>query len=117
MSKQIRCQPILRKIRRAGFCQAVLFVAFATLAHAVNGPKVLEQKVTLQLTNADVEQVLDKIEALAGVTFMYNPKIFRTEQKMNYKFQNEPLTDVLSKILSPYQIAYEVFQERIILKR
>ena len=119
MSKQIRCQPILRKIGCAGFCQAVLFVAFMTLVHAhpVDGPKVLEQKVTFQLTNADVEQALDKIEAVAGVTFMYNPKLFGTAHKLTYNFQNEPLADVLNKILSPYQVAYEVFRGRIILKR
>lgn len=104
---------------RAGLYQALLSVALVTLAHAydVRGQKVLEQKLTFQVTNADVEKVLDKIEAVTSVKFMYNPQIFGTDRKLNYRFQNEPLADVLVKVLSPYQVGYEVVQERIILRR
>ena len=104
---------------RIGLYQAFLSVAFVTLAHAyeVNGQKVLEQKITLQLANADVEKVLDKLETVTHVKFLYNPQIFGAERKANYKFQNELLSEVLNKVLSPYQVAYEVFQERIILRR
>ncbi|GAB3801146.1 SusC/RagA family TonB-linked outer membrane protein [Spirosoma humi] len=104
---------------RIGLYQAFLSVAFVTFAHAheVIGQKVLEQKVSFQLANADAEKVLDKLEAVAHVKFLYNPQIFGTERRLNYKFQNESLSDVLTKVLSPYQVAYEVFQERIILKR
>ena len=85
---------------RIGLYQAFLSVAFATLAHAseVSGQKVLEQKVTLQINNADIERVLDKIENVTKVKFMYNPQIFGAEHKLNYKFQNESLADVLNKV-------------------
>ncbi|GAB4023430.1 SusC/RagA family TonB-linked outer membrane protein [Spirosoma koreense] len=104
---------------RIGLYQAFLSVALATFAHAydVSGQKVLEQKVTFQLHNADIERVLDKLEAVTKIKFMYNPQIFGVERKTNYKFQNEALSDVLSRVLTPYQVNYEVFQERIILKR
>ena len=119
MSKRILCQKTIQKIMRIGLYQAFLSVALATFAHAydVSGQKVLEQKVTLQLTNANVERVLDKLEAATKIKFMYNPQIFGVERKTNYKFQNEALADVLNRVLSPYQVNYEVFQERIILKR
>ncbi|UFH54510.1 SusC/RagA family TonB-linked outer membrane protein [Spirosoma sp. KNUC1025] len=119
MSKRLLCQKTIQKIMRIGLYQAFLSVAFATFAHAfeVSGQKVLEQKVTLQLTNADVERVLDKLETVTRIKFMYNPQIFGVERKANYKFQNELLSDVLNRVLSPYQVTYEVFQERIILKR
>ncbi|AKD54235.1 SusC/RagA family TonB-linked outer membrane protein [Spirosoma radiotolerans] len=119
MSKRVLCQKTLQKIMRIGFYQAFLSVAFVTLAHAfeVNGQKVLEQKVTIQLSNADVEKVLDKLEVVTHIKFLYNPQIFGAERKLNYKFQNELLSDVLNKVLAPYQVSYEVFQERIILKR
>ncbi|GAB3021740.1 SusC/RagA family TonB-linked outer membrane protein [Spirosoma pulveris] len=104
---------------RIGIYQAFLSVAFATFSYAfeVSGQKVLEQKVTLQLSNADVEKVLDKLETVTNVKFMYNPQIFGTDTKATYKFRSEPLSDVLNKILNPYQVTYEVVQERIILKR
>lgn len=104
---------------RIGIYQAFLSVAFATFSYAleVSGQKVLEQKVTLQLSNADVEKVLDKIETVTNVKFLYNPQIFGNDTKATYKFRNEPLSEVLNKILYPYQVTYEVLQDRIILKR
>ncbi|SOD92968.1 TonB-linked outer membrane protein, SusC/RagA family [Spirosoma fluviale] len=104
---------------RIGIYQAFLSVAFATFSYAVevSGQKVLEQKVTLQLSNADVEKVLDKLETVTNVKFMYNPQIFGNDAKATYKFRNEPLSDVLNKILYPYQVTYEVLQDRIILRR
>lgn len=119
MSKRLLCQKTIQKIMRIGLYQAFLSVALATFAHAhdASGQKVLEQKVTFQLANADVERVLDKLEAVTKTKFMYNPQIFGVERKSNYKFQNEALSDVLNRVLSPYQVSYEVFQERIILKR
>ncbi|WP_461125549.1 SusC/RagA family TonB-linked outer membrane protein [Spirosoma aerophilum] len=119
MSKRVLYQKTLQKIMRIGIYQAFLSVAFATFSYAfeVSGQKVLEQKVTLQLTNADIEKVLDKIETVTNVKFLYNPQIFGTDAKGSFKFRNEPLSDVLNKVLNPYQVTYEVLQDRIILKR
>ncbi|WP_420151359.1 SusC/RagA family TonB-linked outer membrane protein [Spirosoma sp.] len=119
MSKRLLCQKTIQKIMRIGLYQAFLSVALATFAHAhdVKGQKVLEQKVTFQLNNAGIERVLDKLETVTKTKFMYNPQIFGIERKSSYKFQNEALSDVLNRVLSPYQVSYEVFQERIILKR
>ncbi|WP_448959018.1 SusC/RagA family TonB-linked outer membrane protein [Larkinella arboricola] len=85
-------------------------------AHDLRGPRVLEQKITLRLNNVDVEKALEKLETLTKVKFMYNPQIF-SNQKYTFKFQEEPLAEVLEKILAPQKIAYEVVQDKIILKR
>jgi TonB-linked SusC/RagA family outer membrane protein len=118
MSKSIHYQHTLQKIMRMSLYQAILAVIFTTLVHAVdvNGQKVLEQKVTLRLSNAEIDQVLDKIENVTKVKFMYNPQIFNN-QKGSFKFQDESLSEVLGKILAPHHVTYEVVQDRIILKR
>ena len=97
---------------RIGLYQAFLSVAFVTLAHAyeVSGQKVLDQKVSFQLANADAEKVLDKLEAVAHVKFLYNPQIFGPERRLNYKFQNESLSDVLTKILSHIRLLTKFFR-------
>ncbi|WP_460984454.1 SusC/RagA family TonB-linked outer membrane protein [Spirosoma fluminis] len=119
MSKRIQFQTTLQKIMHAGLYQVFLAVAFVSLAHAVDvsGQKVLEQKVTLRLTSADVETVLERIEQVARVKFMYNPQIFGGSRKLSYTFREEPLGQILTTVLAPYQVGYDVFQERIILKR
>jgi TonB-linked SusC/RagA family outer membrane protein len=118
MSKRIQFHHALQKIMRITLYQAILTVALSTFVHAhdLRGQRVLEQKVTLRLSNSEIEQVLDKIEDMTKVKFMYNPQIFNN-QKTSYKFQEEALSEVLTKILSPYKVTYEVVQDRIILKK
>src|SRR5687768_15186324 len=109
MSKSIHYQHALQKIMRMSLYQALLAVLFTTLVHAndVNGQRVLDQKVTLRLSNAEIDKVLDKIENVTKVKFMYNPQIFNN-QKSSFRFQDESLSEVLGKILSPYNVTYEV---------
>ncbi|CAG4994335.1 TonB-dependent receptor P26 [Dyadobacter sp. CECT 9275] len=119
MSKTVHFHHALQKIMRISLYQALLSIAFSTLVHAydLRAQRILEQKVTLRLSNAEVDYALDKIENVTKVKFMYNPQIFAGNQKVSYKFQGEALSEVLTKILSPYKVSYEVVQDRIILKR
>jgi TonB-linked SusC/RagA family outer membrane protein len=118
MSKHVHFHHALQKIMRITLYQALLVIAFGTFvrAHDVRGQRILEQKVTLRLANSEMETVLEKIENVTKVKFMYNPQIFNN-QKTSYKFQDEALSDVLTKILSPYNVIYEVVQDRVILKK
>lgn len=119
MSKTVHYQRALQKIMRLSLYQALLSVIFTTLVNAydVNGQRVLEQKVTLRFSNTEIEKVLEKIENVANVKFMYNPQIFQRGKKYTLKFQEESLSEILNKLLVPYQVTYEVIQDRIILKK
>ncbi len=119
MLKRIQFHHALQKIMRITLYQAILTITFGTIlqAHDLRGQRVLEQKVTLRVSNTEIEQVLDKIENVTKVKFMYNPQIFNATQRYNFKFQGELLSTVLNKILSPSRVTYEVVQDRIILKR
>jgi TonB-linked SusC/RagA family outer membrane protein len=118
MSKTVQFHHALQKIMRITLYQALLAIAVGTFVQAndVRGQRVLEQKVTLRLANADIDKALEKIENVTRVKFMYNPQIFNN-QKSTYKFQEETLSEVLTKILTPHKVTYEVVQDRIILKR
>lgn len=118
MSKRVQFHHALQKIMRITLYQALLSIAFSTFVQAndVRGQRVLEQKVTLRLANSEIDKALEKIENVTKVKFMYNPQIF-TNQKASYKFQDESLSEVLSKILTPHKVTYEVVQDRIILRR
>nr|WP_293838783.1 SusC/RagA family TonB-linked outer membrane protein [uncultured Arsenicibacter sp.] len=104
---------------RFSLIQAVLSVTLTalTFAHAVNGQKLLDQRVTLQLSNATIASVLEHLESQAHVKFMYNPQIFGAGNRIVYRFRDEKLADVLKKILAPYQVTFDVLQNQIILKR
>ena len=119
MSKTVHFHHALQKIMRITLYQALLSVALTAFVHAedLRAQKLLEQKVTLKMTNAEVDQALEKIENVAKVKFMYNPQIFSGNLKTSYKFQDQALSEVLTNILTPYKVSYEVVQNKIILKR
>ncbi len=104
---------------RIGLYQAIMAVLFVSLsqAHDVTAQKVLEQRVTIQLNNIGIVQLLDKIEKATDVKFMYNPQILTSDQRYTLKFEEEPLYNILNTVLTPIQVAYEVVNRRIILKR
>ena len=99
-------------------CPLILSLLAATLVHAesLRGQRALDQKISLSLTNVEIEKVLDKIESQTKLRFMYNPQIF-TPVKRNFHFHNEQLSVVLSKLFQPYGVEYEVIKDRVILKK
>ena len=104
---------------RIGLYQAIMAFTFVTFsqAHDVTAQKVLEQRVTIQLNNIGIVQLLDKIEKVTDVKFMYNPQILASDQRYTLKFEEEPLYNILNTVLTPIQVTYEVVNRRIILKR
>lgn len=118
MSKKVYLHYALQKIMRITLYQAILSIAFLSFvnAHDLRGQRVLEQKLTLRLNNVEIDKALDKIETAAKVKFMYNPQIF-SKQKINVKFQDEKLSEVLEDILAPQKVVYEVISDRIILRK
>jgi TonB-linked SusC/RagA family outer membrane protein len=119
MQKRLHYQTAIQKIMRIGLYQAILAIMFVSFAqaHRVNAQKVLEQKVTIQLSNAGVVEILDKLEKVTDVKFMYNPQIFSSQQRYNLKFEEEALSNILNSVLTPQQVTYEVVNKRILLKR
>ncbi|GAA4444973.1 SusC/RagA family TonB-linked outer membrane protein [Ravibacter arvi] len=118
MSKEKQYGPEIARIMRLVLYQVVLWTAFAPAIQAerLHAQRILEQKVTLNLSNVEVEKVLDKIEAQTRVKFMYNPQIF-SSQKQTFRFQDEALSEVLQRVLAPHKVVYEVVNARIILRK
>ncbi|TDB64246.1 SusC/RagA family TonB-linked outer membrane protein [Arundinibacter roseus] len=104
---------------RISLYQAILAISFVSMAqaHRVNAQKVLDQRLTLQLTRMEIVQVLEKIEKATDVKFMYNPQIFSQGQPVNLNVRDTPLSAILNTILDPVQVSYEVVNKRILLKR
>lgn len=103
---------------RIALYQSVLSLAFVTIMNAgvLHGQRVLEQKISLRLSNVEMEKVLDKIEAQTKVKFMYNPHIFPA-QKYSFRFEEEEFAEVLRQVLTPQKVAYELVGNRIILRK
>ena len=94
---------------------ALLFSGI-TLATSVKGQDMLDRKVSVQATGQSLSHVLASLEKSARVKFSYNSRTVDLSQPVTVKASNEPLADVLSRILTPLKINYLQVSNRIVLR-
>jgi iron complex outermembrane receptor protein len=99
--------------------QFVLALVFSsvTIANNIRGQKKLDTKVTITLTDLNLDSALTKLEKLAHVKFSYNSRMTQFNQKVSVYANNEALSSVLTRILKPLKINYTEVSNQIILQK
>jgi TonB-linked SusC/RagA family outer membrane protein len=72
-------------------------------------------KISLNLNNSTIEQVLDKIEAQSEFYFLYNQKLVDVTRKVDIVAENKPIKDILDNLFNGNDVEYLVFDRQIIL--
>jgi TonB-linked SusC/RagA family outer membrane protein len=99
-------------------CLLMGILAGVGYAHPSDAQELLQKRVTLSLRDSNLKQVLRSIENQTGVLFSYQQGVLSPSQKVDAEFKNEPLQTVLSEILTPRNIRFQVVREKqIILSR
>ncbi|HEX6432049.1 MAG TPA: TonB-dependent receptor [Niastella sp.] len=75
-----------------------------------------ENKITLQVKSEKLLVILEKIEKRSGFVFVYSNDEINTDQKLSVSAKDRNLWDVLTDLLGPVRINYEVIKDKIILK-
>jgi len=109
----------LFKVMRITFTQILVLIATAGIIHAnnLNGQGVLDEKLTIKLTNENLKTVLSTIEQRTKARFIYNHREIQTTLKVSVEANNQRLAEVLSDVLKPLGIVYEADAQQIILSR
>ena len=72
-------------------------------------------KVSLDMENKSLEQVMDKIEGQTEFYFIFNQKQIDVNRVVNIKEDNKLITDVLPDLFKGTNINYVVFDRKILL--
>ncbi len=110
---------LLITVMKFGFIHLILIALTSSLIYAedVKGQKVLDQKISLEMENVDIESALRAIEQSADVYFTYRPAILEGIEIVSISAQDEVLDDVLRSIFIPYNISYELYgKDNLVLK-
>ena len=109
----------LFKVMKITFTQILVLVATAGMIHAnnLNGQGVLDEKLTIKLTNENLKTVLSTIEQRTKARFIYNHREIQPTNKVSVEANNRRLAEVLSDMLKPLGIVYEADAQQIILSR
>ncbi len=119
MNKNGESKRALLFIMKVSLLQILLTVSFISYSFAktASGQEVLDKKVSLNLPSKEIKAVLKTIAASTQVGFTYTNSTFPDKQKITVVANNERLGDVLSRILNPFGISFEVIGSQIVLKR
>lgn len=81
------------------------------------GQTVLDEVITIQAEDQKVKAILAQIERSVETKFAYNPQSIPINAKVSLSLENEKLSNVLDRLLSPLHVRYEVSGDYIILSR
>ncbi|MCE7059837.1 TonB-dependent receptor [Dyadobacter sp. CY343] len=113
-------KPLLkRKIRGQLFLPGLLLLLLAKLsgANAAGVQEMLNQRISISVSNEKIETVVSRLEQSAKVRFLYSREIIQSKRKVSFTASEQPLSKVLDGILEPLNLKYEVAGDKIILKR
>lgn len=79
--------------------------------------KPTENRISLQVNNEVLGDVLEKIEAQTSFVFVYSNDEIRSGQKVSLTVKDQQLDEVLKLIFSPLDIRFEKINNKIILRR
>lgn len=118
---KIKCinHRLLRKIVKVSLTQLAIYIVFSsiTMAMPARAQELLETKVNLELVNVSLENSIKEIEKSSQVKFSYNSRALKLNQKVNLSANNESLSSVLGRLLTPFDVSYVQVSNRIVLRK
>jgi len=77
------------------------FLLFCCLVNIFAAPTYSQStKISLNLKDATIEEVLNKIEDVSEFYFLYNSKLIDVTRKVNIEVDKEPIKDILNDIFN-----------------
>lgn len=117
MKKFRRRQHVVCLIMRISLMQLLLATVAVSLVSAdeIMGQEALERKVSLNVTDTELGNVLKEIENQAMVTFSYRTRAIRTTDKVTLSVSQVPLRIVLKQLFND-EVVFLVRNDEILLK-
>jgi TonB-linked SusC/RagA family outer membrane protein len=92
------------------------FLLFCCMVNIFAGPTYSQStKISLNLKDATIEEVLNKIENVSEFYFLFNQKLIDVNQKVSIEADKEPIKDILENLFKNEGINFVVYDRQIIL--
>ncbi|WAC13026.1 TonB-dependent receptor [Dyadobacter pollutisoli] len=118
MKKGYNYQLLLRFMRISLFQFVIAACLMGTSwAREGNAQTLLAKKISLNVQNVEIGDLLHKIEKLTNAKFVYSAKVIQAHRKVTVKVEQQPVFKVLDETLPPLNLKYRVSDELIIISR
>lgn len=104
---------------RHPFLQIMLISCLIGNVYALDGlaQAILDQRISLDIKNKQIEDILAEIETKTKAKFVFSPRLIQAGRKVNMSFSNQPLGKVLDELLRPLNLQYRLSSDVIIISR
>lgn len=93
----------------------MLLMAGVTWAHPTKAQEYLTKKLTIKAENQEIKRVLAEIEKATDVQFVYSSQVIDTRQRVSIHAVNTTLEEVLTKLLKPLTVRYQLVGRKLVL--
>jgi TonB-dependent starch-binding outer membrane protein SusC len=110
-------QGVILLVMRISLSQILLMTLLVSLANATSlkGQEALQRKVSINVKDTKISEILFALEEQALVSFTYQTELI-DENKISLKVENEALGDVLTEIFGDTDVTIHVNENEILLK-
>lgn len=95
----------------------VLICSSVVFATESRGQEALKKKISVEVENQEMLVLLNKIEKIAGIKFIYSPEVIPVHRKITLRATDDVLGEVLEKLLTPYDVIFEAVENQIVLRK
>ena len=89
---------------------------YATPKKTISATQSREEKVTLNIKNERLDNVLEKIEKQTGLVFVYANDEVDVSQKVSISVTDKAVPETVKQLLSPLGIGFMIVKDKIILQ-
>lgn len=116
MKKTLQNQAFWLKVMRISLLQATMLILFTGFTYGLDTKaQVLDKRVSLRVTNQEVEKVLHLLEKQTDIKFIFSTQVIKARQKISVDVQNQRFGELLEKLFQPINIRYELNGKYILL--
>lgn len=98
-------------------CFCLMLLSAMGMAKNLHAQQILNKSISLKLDHVNFRQALMAIEKQVDAHFVYSSNMIEADKQVSLTVNDELLSAVLLKLLSPNQITFEVVENQIILKK
>ena len=92
----------------------LLFLLGAGISNVYAGSMFLSKRVSIDVKNQTVEQVLHTVEVKASVLFMYNPQMFNAKRKLSLQL-HASVQEVLQHVINNKDVVFYELNNYIVI--
>ncbi len=96
---------------------SILLLVLAMFNVQANNTYSQNKKLSLDIENQSIENVLRKIESQSRFNFFYKTEEVDVKRKVSFKVSNTTIKDILGIIFKNKNVTYKVLKKQIVLKR